>query len=151
MEPTESDYTPLYTILEESIGCIKRMGMKVLDLGPQRVTLKMPLAGNESHVGTMYAGILFSVAEIPGGALFLTTFDPFQYVPLMKQMEIKYLKAARTDVTVSAEFSPEEVERMNGELEEKGKTEFVLSCEVKDMEGNVVAVTTGTYLVRGNR
>ncbi|MFC1889305.1 YiiD C-terminal domain-containing protein [Thermodesulfobacteriota bacterium] len=151
MNIIETDFSPLNKILEESISCIKRMGLKVMDLGPQRVTLKMPLAGNESHVGTMYAGILFTVAEIPGGALFLTTFDPFKYVPLMKQMEIKYLKAARTDVTVSAELSPEEVARMNGELEEKGKSEFVLNCEVKDMEGNIVAETVATYQVRRNQ
>ena len=151
MDNIEMDFSALYKVIEESLGCIKRMGLKVMDLGPQRVTLKMPLAGNESHVGTMYAGILFTVAEIPGGALFLTNFDPFKYIPLMKQMEIKYLKAARTDVTVTAELSGEEVDRMNGELEAKGKSEFVLNCEVKDMEGNVVAETVATYQVRRNQ
>jgi len=127
------------------------MGLKVLELAPRRVALKMPLAGNESHVKTMYAGILFTVAEIPGGALFLSAFDPFRYFPIVKQMEVRFKKAALTDVTVAAELSEEEVERMHLELEEKGKTEFILNCEVKDEQGNVVAESTATYQIRKNR
>lgn len=151
MSEQELDFSHIATLLEGTIPCVQRMGLKVLEMGPRRVTLKMPLAGNESHVKTMYAGILFTVAEIPGGALFLSAFDPFKYFPIVKQMEVRFKKAALTDVTVTAELSEEEVDRMHRELEEKGKTEFILDCEVKDEQGNVVTESTATYQIRKNR
>ena len=151
MDQPEYDFTHMVKILEESIPSVRKMGLKVLDIAPQRVTLKMPLAGNENHVGTMYAAPLFTVAEIPGGAIFLTTFDPFKYFPLIKEMNIRFKKAVRTDVTITSELPSNEVDRMNRELAENGKSEFVLHGEVKDEAGNIVAETVGTYQVRENR
>ena len=36
------------------------------------VRLRMPFEPNVNHVGMMYAGALFTLAEVPGGHLFLT-------------------------------------------------------------------------------
>ena len=135
-------------LVEEGIGCVKRMGLKVLELEPRRVKLMVPLKGNESHLGTVYAGILFSAAEIPGGALYLSTFDVTKCVPIVKKMEIQFKKPATTDVTVTVEMGQEEVDRINRELEEKGKSDFILNAEVKDTSGTVVAESTGRYQIR---
>jgi thioesterase domain-containing protein len=142
------DPSQFKALVEEGIECVKRMGLKALELAPRRVTLQMPVAGNESHIGTIYAGILFTVAEVPGGALFLTTFDVSRYVPIVKGMEIKFKKPAFTDVTVTVEMSQEEVDRIHRELEEKGKSDFTLNAEVKDANGTVVAESIGNYQIR---
>ena len=60
---------------EDKIAFVKRMNLKAEVLEPGFVRLRVPLAGNENHIGSMYAGALFTLAEIPGGALFLTSFD----------------------------------------------------------------------------
>jgi len=135
-------------LVEQGIDCVKRMGLKVLVMEPRHVKLLMPLQGNENHIGIMYAGALFTVAEIPGGALHLTTFDVTKYVPVIKHMDIRFKKPAATDVTIEVELSPEEVDRVNRELEAQGKSDFVLHGEVKDAHGTVVAVTAATYQAR---
>jgi len=135
-------------MVEEGIPGVKAMGLKVLEMEPRRVKLLMPLKGNENHIGTMYAAAIFTIAEVPGGALHLTTFDVTKYVPVVKHMDIRFKRFAATDVTFAVEMAQGEVDRVNRELETNGKSDFVLSGEVKDAEGNVVAITTATYQAR---
>ncbi len=61
-------------MLEEGIAFVARSKVKVLAMEPGYVKMMMPLQPNLNHVGTMYAGALFTLAELPGGAIFLTTF-----------------------------------------------------------------------------
>jgi acyl-coenzyme A thioesterase PaaI-like protein len=45
-------------------------------------------------------------------------------------------------------LTPDEVERIRAQAVEQGKAEYVLTTEVTDENGTVVASTTGTYQVR---
>ncbi len=135
-------------LMKEGIPCVNRMGLEILEMEPRRAVLRMPIKGNENHIGTMYAGILFTAAEVPGGILFVSTFDTSKYVPIVKGMDIRFKRPAFTDVTIAVEMSPEEVERINRELEERGKSDFILKGELKDTEGTVVAESTGYYQIR---
>ena len=74
-------------LVEKKIAFVERMGLKVLELMPGSVKLMAPLRGNENHIGSMYAGALFTLAEIPGGALVLITFDPTKCYPLIKETD----------------------------------------------------------------
>lgn len=56
------------------IPFVRRSGVRVLALEAGRVVCEMPLKGNVNHIGTMYAGALFTLAEFPGGPLMLATF-----------------------------------------------------------------------------
>ncbi len=143
MEPSQ-----FKELVEKGIPFTERIGMKVVDMAPRRVTLMMPLEGNGNHIGIMYAGAMFTVAEVPGGVLFMTTFDVSKYIPIVKSMNIRFVKPAATDVTFTIEMSQEEVDRINKVLEEKGKCDFVIEGEVKDTNGVVVAETTAVYQIR---
>lgn len=140
-------------LIEKKIVFLERMKLKALELRPGYVKLLAPLSGNENHIGGVYAGAMFTLAEIPGGALFYTSFDETGCYPLIKEMEIQFLRPARTDVSVEASLSEEEIRRVRGEMDEKGKSEFILLGEVKDMSGQVVARSRGVYQIRclGNR
>ncbi len=78
--------------IEQGIPFAGRTEVEVLKLEPGYVKMMMPLEPNINHVGTMYAGALFTLAELPGGAIFLSTFDASQFFPLIKGMEIKFLR-----------------------------------------------------------
>ena len=69
--PLPAEMARVFT--EEKIDFVKRCGLKAEQLEPGFVRLRMPLSGNQNHIGTLYAGALFTLAEIPGGALFLTS------------------------------------------------------------------------------
>lgn len=141
------DSTNLPKIVEEAIPIIQKMGVRVLEMNPGRVSLRMPLAGNDNHIGMMYAGALFILGEMPGGALFLTSFDATKYAPIIKKMDIIYKRPATTDVTVTATMTPEEIERIQEEVVNKGKADYVLECVLKDTSDEIIALTRAEYRI----
>lgn len=134
--------------VEKPFAFIEHTGLKALILEPRHVKVVLPLEGNQGHLGSIYAGALFTVAEIPGGALFLTTFDATKFYPVVKEMSIQFKRPALTDVTVEMHMSLEEADRIVNEAEEKKKAEFTLLAEVKDAGGKIVAVSIGVYQLR---
>src|SRR3546814_10037091 len=84
-------------MLETGIPFIGRSGLRVLELQRGYVRCQMPFAGNGNHVGTMYAGALFTLAELPGGALFLASFDIARYYPIVKSLDMRFKKPATSD------------------------------------------------------
>ena len=52
--------------LTSLIPAVGRMGLRVVDVAPGRAATEVPFEGNGNHVGTMYAGVLYSVAEVLG-------------------------------------------------------------------------------------
>jgi acyl-coenzyme A thioesterase PaaI-like protein len=135
-------------LVENKIGFLERMGLTVLELTPGYVKLMAPLKGNENHIGGMYAGAMFTLAEIPGGVLILTSFDPAKCYPVIKELTIKFLRPAGSDITIEVALSPDEIERISLDMSEQGKAEFVLTGELKDVKGNVVAKSRGLYHIR---
>jgi len=134
--------------IEQFLPFIKRLGVTVLEAAPGTVTLKLPLAGNENHLGIIYAGSLFSLAELTGGAISLSTFDVEKFYPVAKELSIRYWKPATSDVTVKVTLAPEELGRMKQEVETTGKTEFIVEPQLTAETGVVVATTKATYQIR---
>ncbi|ROQ89919.1 PaaI family thioesterase [Desulfosoma caldarium] len=135
-------------MIETAIPFVERSGLKVLELSPGYVKLRMPFDGNQNHVGTMYAGALFTLAEIPGGALCYGTFDPQKYFPLAKEMTIRYRKPVRTDAFIEVGLSQNEIQRIQRDLDTHGKADFTVHADVRDAEGDAVASISGLYQIR---
>lgn len=133
---------------EEKIDFVKRSGLKAEILEPGRVLLRMPLQGNQNHIGSLYAGALFTLAEMPGGALFLTSFDTQRFYPVIKEMNLRFRRPASSDILVEASLSAEEIERIQGEAERAGKAEYLLELQLRDGSGEVVAESRGLYQLR---
>jgi thioesterase domain-containing protein len=133
---------------EDKIAFVKRMNLKAEVLEPGFVRLRVPLAGNENHIGSMYAGALFTLAEIPGGALFLTSFDASKFYPIVKEMNLRFRRPATGDIVVEARLSAEEIARLQSEAQANGKAEYVLELQLTDGSGEVVALSRGIYQLR---
>ena len=142
------ELTELKTLVETQFAFLKNMGLRVLDIEKGRVRLMLPFRGNENHVGTVWAGALFTLAEVPGGILVYSAFDPERFYPVVKEMTIRYLKPATTDVTVEISMGDGEISRLEETAVEKGKADFTLDLDVTDARGNVVAQTRGLYQLR---
>jgi len=130
-----------------SIPIIKQMGAEVLELTPCSVKVKMPLAPNINHVGIMYAGSLFTLAEFPVGVVFMQRMDSSKVVPVVAEVNIRYRRPALTDIYAHFEFDDGIFERLQNEALEKGKASHVHHQELKDENGEVVAITEGRYVV----
>jgi acyl-coenzyme A thioesterase PaaI-like protein len=135
-------------LVETKLDFLSRMKLKLVELKPRYVKLWAPLQGNENHVGSMYAGALFTVAEIPGGVLCLSTFDSSLYYPLVKTMTIRFVRPARTDVTIECSLSLAKTHRIQAAAEKHGKADFILIGHITDESGDVVAVSRGLYQLR---
>ena len=141
-------YDKLREHIEKLFPFVERMGIKVLAVESRYVKLAAPLTGNDNHIGSMYAGALFTLAELPGGALFFTSFDADKYYPVVKEMNIRFRRPAMTGVTIELSLSEDEVARITAEAEKNKKAEFILKGEIKDESGEVVARSKGLYQIR---
>jgi len=145
------DFETIKKMTTKSIPFADRAGIDLVEFERGHVKMKIPLEPNKNHIGTMYAGALFTLAEIPGGAIFMSAFDMTKFFPIVAEMTIKYLKPATTDIYVEVNMSEDEIERITNEANENGKSIFILEKELKDENGEVVAITTGTYQARAHR
>ncbi|MDP3813813.1 YiiD C-terminal domain-containing protein [Pseudomonas sp.] len=135
-------------LTEEQIAFVQRSGLKAELLEPGHVRLRMPLAGNQNHIGSMYAGALFTLAEIPGGALFLTSFDAQRFYPIVKEMNLRFRRPATGDIRVEARIADEEIQRLQQQASEQGKADYLLQLQLTDDSGEVVAESRGLYQLR---
>lgn len=133
------------------IPFVRRTGVRVISLENGYVLCHMPLKGNVNHIGTMYAGALFTLAEFPAGPLMLATFGMQRYIPIVTSLDLEFVKAAKTDVTLELTLPADEAQRIESEAVEQGKAEFVMRGELKDTSGEVVARSTARYQMRPKR
>lgn len=134
----------------DTIPFLKHTGVVVDHAERGFVRLRMPFEPNVNHVGMMYAGALFTLAEVPGGTIFLTTFDPKRYYPIVKDLKIRFRRPAMTDITVEVRMTDEEAERVMAEADANGKADYSWECELKDATGEVVAITQNEYQLRAH-
>ena len=144
----EEKYRKAVELAVDLVEGIKRTGIRAVAARDRYAKMLMPIEGNVNHVGMMYAGSLFTLGEIAGGAIHLTSFDGTRLYPIVKEVHIRFRRPATTDVTMEVELSPEEASRIEAEALEKGKADYVLSLELKDANGEVVSTVDGTWQVR---
>lgn len=132
----------------DTIPFLKHTGVAVDHAERGFVRLRMPFEPNVNHVGMMYAGALFTLAEVPGGTLFITTFDARRFYPIVKDLKIRFRRPAMTDITVEVRMDDEEAARIEAEAEANGKADYAWECELKDATGEVVAISQNLYQMR---
>jgi thioesterase domain-containing protein len=137
--------------LESTIPIAHKMGVKVVEARPGFAATSVPAEGNGNHFGVIYAGVLFTVAEVLGGIIPLITFDRSKYFPLVKNLDIQFVAMAKSDVRAEATLDDETIARVEAEAAERGKADFTLEAVVTDADGQTVATTRGLYQLRALR
>jgi acyl-coenzyme A thioesterase PaaI-like protein len=137
--------------VEGAIRFVANTGLKALELQPGHAKCLMPLGGNENHIATMYAGALFTLAEITGGALIASTFDSTRYFAVVVEMQIRFVKPAESPITLELEMDPGRVAAITDELTRSGKARFELAGELKSTADLIVARSIGLYQLRAVR
>ena len=142
------EHKDLVGYLEKAIKIIDKMGMRILDFKKQSVKIMLPKEPNVNHIGTVYAGSLFSLADFAGGALFFSAFDLRKYYPLLKEVTITFKRPATTDITAETSMLPEQAERIKKITDETGKADWTLDMELKDEQGNVCCIAHADFQMR---
>lgn len=134
--------------LGSTIPTARNMGVRVVKARRGFAATTVPAEGNGNHFGVIYAGVLFTVAEVLGGIIALSTFDTEKYFPLVKNLDIQFVAMAKSDVRAEARLDDEEIARIEAEAAERGKSDFTLEAVVTDANGTTVATTRGLYQLR---
>ncbi|OUO89776.1 DUF4442 domain-containing protein [Gordonibacter sp. An230] len=112
----------------------------------RHVRLGLPIQGlHMNHVGIAYAGSEFVLAEIAGGTLFMATYGDDEFVPILKGVDIKFLKPGTKDLHVELALTEKEAEEKIGPVRERGRGDYFLAVEVRDADDDVVAAFDFNY------
>lgn len=106
-----------------------------MEARPGFAAATVPAAGNGNHFGVVYAGVEFTVAEILGGILALSSFDSATYFPLVKNIDIAFVGMAKSDLRAEASLDEDTIARVTAEAAERGKADFTVEAVVTDAEG----------------
>ena len=134
--------------LGSTIPTARNMGVRVVEARRGFAAATVPVEGNGNHFGVIYAGVQFTVAEILGGIVALSTFDTAKYFPLVKNVDIKFVGMARSELRAEAALDDETIARVEAEAAQQGKADFTLAAVVTDADGQTVANTRGLYQLR---
>ncbi|HOI75896.1 MAG TPA: YiiD C-terminal domain-containing protein [Syntrophales bacterium] len=134
--------------LENIIKIVGKMGVKIERFDPGDVKVRLPKEPNINHVGMVYAGSLFSLADFTGGVLFSSCFDLMKYIPILKEASIVYRRPAMTDMTIETSFTQAEIDELRKTADSVGKADFVKEFELKDESGTVCCMARGSFQIR---
>jgi acyl-coenzyme A thioesterase PaaI-like protein len=134
--------------LGSTIPIAHNMGVRVVEARPGFAATVVPVEGNGNHFGVIYAGVQFTVAEILGGIISLSTFDSSKYFPLVKNIDISFVGMAKSELRAEASLDDDTIARIEAEAAEHGKADFTLEATVTDADGKTVATTRGLYQLR---
>jgi thioesterase domain-containing protein len=146
--PNSAELDSMNLMLEQLIPRAHQMGVHFVELRRGYVRAELPFEGNGNHFGTVYAGVIFTLAEVLGGAMHFASFDSSTHYPLIRGMQISYLKPGRGALSASATLDEQTITRVIDEAGPDGKAAFELHAEVTDENGVVVATTVGDYQIR---
>ncbi|MCX5849406.1 MAG: YiiD C-terminal domain-containing protein [Deltaproteobacteria bacterium] len=144
----EKKYEEYVKILESIVKIIAAMGIRIIEMWDRHVKVLLPLEPNINHIGTMYAGSLFTVGEFIGGAIFIASFDYTRFYPIVKAINIQFRRPATTLVTVETTLSTEEINAIQQEADAKGKADWEMNLELKDQAGEVCCLVQGVWQMR---
>jgi len=138
------------TAIAQLIPRADQMGIRMVDLRRGYGEARVPMEGNGNHLGTMYAGALFAVAEILGGAIVVGSFDVAKVYPVVKDLKISFRRPATSEVTAKAAMEEAQIVELGAQADAHGKAEFTLLAQLFDDGGELVAEANGTYQIRSH-
>lgn len=137
------------TAVKELLPLAKFMDVEVTAAGQGDYRCKVPLNGQtRNHFNSIHAAIQWAGAELLGGLVWIQNQPNDNYLFVLKEMTIRFLKPAMGDIEACAQFNEEQSNIMRATLAETGRHDFELTSEIKNQQGEVLATTSGTYAIR---
>lgn len=116
-------------VLHSMVPMLGSMGIEVVDVAYGRVRTRLPLAAqNGNHIGTVYAGVLFSFLEATGGALVLASFDVSRYIPVIVEGTVRFVRPVTSTIDCDLSLSTEEIDLVHRALDEDPRSSWTLAA-----------------------
>jgi acyl-coenzyme A thioesterase PaaI-like protein len=93
-----------------------------------------------NHLGTMHAGVLFTLAEATSGQLLVTFFPEWadRVIPVIRKSKVKYNKPGTTTIYSHATMTDETKSKIPYDLENRGRSIAEVSVDLYDEENTKI-------------
>jgi len=125
---------------------VERTGLELVETGRGHARYRMPLAGNENHVGVLYMGAFTVLAEATAAIPGISILDTERFYPIIKDIAVSFHKMAETDVFAQFRLDEPVLESLLSDLERKGSATYLAEFPMLDADG--VTVATGKVTVK---
>ena len=108
-------------------------GIEIVEWNPQQVVVNLKNRRKiQNHLGGIHATAMATLAESTSGMIFGIHLNDTTHIPLLKRMEIQYVKRAVGDLQAIATITPEQV----NDIQTTAKGSSIIQVNVTDETGN---------------
>jgi thioesterase domain-containing protein len=114
--------------------------------------LMTPADVHWNHVGTIYAGAIYSLAEVASGHRLLQAFPklPSEGIAMLRSSNVKYTLPAKSVLRAAAEIADEQLEKLKSRLERKGRGSVDVAVSVFEDDVEVFAGTFNWFVAKNS-
>ena len=139
----------IQNVVRSTVPLLGAIGMEIVEASPGVVRTRLPFRPeNGNHIGTVYAGVLFSFLEASGGALVLMAFDVSRWIPVIVEGTIRYQRPVTGPIECALSLSPDERDAVHGALDADPKHRWMLTAAATDPGGSAVCEADLVYRFR---
>ena len=136
-------------IMRTTVPLMGYIGIEVVEAERRHVTTRLPFdARNGNHIGTVYAGVLFSFLESTGGALVLVSFDVTRWIPVVVEATIRYARPVTGAVVCDMRLSGDDVAAVHDALAADPKYRWTFTAAAVAEDGRTACKADLVYRFR---
>lgn len=138
-------------MVEYLVPANRRMGIKIESMaGPdQTIVLRLPYRRKNFNVGgTVHGSAIMALAETVHGVAVLTRFKPDNHFMFTKEINLKYLKKATSELFVRFNIGQQILSKIENELNAHGIFELELESTVTDTSEAPIARLNAVYHIK---
>ena len=136
-------------IMRTSVPLMADIGIEVVEAERRHVRTRLPWnPRNVNHIGTVYAGVLFSFLESTGGAIVLVSFDVAKWIPVVVEATIRYARPVTGVIDCDMRLSEDEVDRVHAALAADAKYRWSFTATPVAEDGRSACVADLVYRFR---
>jgi len=146
----------MYDAIRDGFGMavpfVRHAGITLTEVGCGVATAVLAdMAELRNHVGTLHAGVLYTLGETASGAAIAGAVAPIlgEVRPLATAARIQYLKAARGEIIATATVA--EADSLQARVISEGRVAVLAQVSLRDANGTEVARLEVDWTVLGPR
>jgi len=136
-------------LVRTTVPTLGVMGIEVVEAGDGHVRTRLPFrAENGNHIGTVYAGVLFSFLETSGGALVLVAFDVMRFIPIVVEGTIRFQRPVTGAVEADLSLTPAVRDAVHSALDADPRYAWTLHANAVAEDGRIACEADFVYRFR---
>jgi acyl-coenzyme A thioesterase PaaI-like protein len=150
---TMKDRLFLDKILSFKIAFNRPHAIQIKQLAQNSCTTYLPYKKtNTNHLGGMHACVLALVGEYSAGLMILRNTGLKDYRIILKELQVKYEKQAKTNTLGVAQLSSEQLDKLKHQLPQIGEIDLTIKTVIyNDMKERVAVAHTHWHLKSWNK